>query len=124
MFESKLSVQFLGQDWSKCRLLSPLSYITRDRWIVAVPKGFVTDGASVPRVLWNIFPPWGEYARAAVVHDWLYHRQIVSRKRSDKIFLEAMADIGCPRRVRYTMWSGVRLGGWTIWHKRKRDRKK
>lgn len=36
-----------------------------------VPDGFVTDGASVPRALWWLFPPTGRYFLAAVVHDYL-----------------------------------------------------
>lgn len=34
-----------------------------------VPAGFITDGASVPRGLWNLFPPIGRYLVAAIVHD-------------------------------------------------------
>lgn len=38
---------------------------------VKVPGGFVTDGASVPRWAWPIFPPVGRYFAAAVVHDYV-----------------------------------------------------
>ena len=38
---------------------------------VFVPSGFVSDGASTPRLLWSIFPPVGRYFAAAVVHDYL-----------------------------------------------------
>lgn len=36
--------------------------------VIRVPKGFVTDLASIPRALWSVFPPDGDYAKAAVVH--------------------------------------------------------
>ena len=39
---------------------------------VTVPKGFITDGASVPQILWSLLPPEGEYFRAAIIHDRLY----------------------------------------------------
>jgi hypothetical protein len=34
-----------------------------------MPAGFETDGASVPRLLWWLFPPIGRYLLAALVHD-------------------------------------------------------
>ena len=39
---------------------------------VVVPTGFVTDLASIPRVFWSVLRPDGEYAYAAVIHDYLY----------------------------------------------------
>src|SRR5204863_998536 len=36
-------------------------------------EAMITNGANIPRVLWNIpgFAPF-DFARAAVIHDWLY----------------------------------------------------
>lgn len=37
-----------------------------------VPKGFVTDLASVPQILWSFgLSPSGPWIYAAVIHDWL-----------------------------------------------------
>lgn len=36
-----------------------------------IQKDFITDGATIPRFLWCLFPPTGRYFYAAVVHDWL-----------------------------------------------------
>ena len=38
---------------------------------ITVPKGFVTDLASVPRAMWAFIAPF-DVARAAIVHDLLY----------------------------------------------------
>lgn len=38
---------------------------------VSVPKGFLTDLASVPRPCWTFLAPW-DIARAAIIHDYLY----------------------------------------------------
>lgn len=38
---------------------------------LTVPAGFVYNGASVPQVLWSIFPPHA-LDRAAVFHDFIY----------------------------------------------------
>jgi len=40
---------------------------------VPIPTGFVSDLASIPRFLWPILPPWGEYDRAVAVHDFLWN---------------------------------------------------
>jgi len=45
------------------------------RFRVTVPAGFVTDLASVPRLLWAIVPRDGLYNGAAVVHDFLYQHR-------------------------------------------------
>ena len=39
--------------------------------VVYIEDGFLTDGASVPRVFWSIVPPWGMHGDACVVHDKL-----------------------------------------------------
>lgn len=42
---------------------------------VVVPKGFVTDLASIPRVFWSLLRPDGEYAYSAIIHDYMYWMQ-------------------------------------------------
>ena len=53
---------------------------------VTVPKGFITDMASVPRACWMFIAPF-DVARAAVIHDLLYKniRQYRWNWREDKI---------------------------------------
>lgn len=57
--------------------IEPMNYVignTNDR--IAVPKGFVTDFASIPQGLWSLgLSPHGRYGRAAVIHDYLYWSQ-------------------------------------------------
>lgn len=79
---------------------------------ITVPAGFVTDFASVPKLLWNILPPFGRYGKAAIVHDYLYRTQgYASKPVADAIFLEAMKALGVGRLTRYTMFYAVRLFG-------------
>ncbi len=79
--------------------------------IIHVPKGFITDFASIPRVFWNILPPWGEYGKAAVVHDYLYRSDTYpyTRKESDEVFLEAMKVLGVAWWKRNIMYYAVRV---------------
>lgn len=102
-------------------LLAPLRYysegLARE---VAVPAGFVTDFASVPRWVPIAYALFGGIAQAeAVVHDFLYRRGSgVTRAQADSTFLEAMTVMGKPARVRYPMYWGVRIGGWQHFHRK------
>lgn len=40
------------------------------KWVI-VPADYISDGASVPQIFWSLFPPFGVYLYAAVVHDYL-----------------------------------------------------
>ena len=91
---------------------------------VNIPEDFETDFASVPRGLWNLFPPDGKYSQAAVLHDFLYCKKgriksiignPVSRKTCDEIFLEAMQVLGVPWLSRHIIFLAVRACGWLPW---------
>src|SRR3990167_2187081 len=61
---------------------------------ITVPKGFITDLASVPPPASMLIPKSGLYNQAAVLHDYLYSVQTRTRLASDRIFLEAMKVLG------------------------------
>lgn len=90
--------------------------------IIAIPPGFVTDLASVPRIFWPIIGPSGRHAAAAVVHDFLYCTQDngkFTRREADYIFREAMLVSNTPVLRVWVMWAAVRLGGFIAWHRNK-----
>lgn len=76
-----------------------------------MPVGTVSDGASTPREIWDLIPPFGSYWRATYLHDYLYRLTKRDRKECDDILLEAMKDIGVPLLLRDAIYEGVRLGG-------------
>lgn len=91
-----------------------------DQKYVTVPKGFLTDGATVPRFLWGIFPPWGVYGQAAVTHDYLCttlsltkngDNPILKLKQDevDLLFEKAMQVLGTPWWKRKIMYWAVHL---------------
>lgn len=82
---------------------------------VTVPTGFVTDFASIPRIFWSLLRPDGEYAYAAVIHDFLYWTQTRSREVADEIFLRAMKDFGIGEATVQAIYKAVRLGGGPAW---------
>lgn len=78
---------------------------------IHVPAGYVTDLATVPRILWAIFPRDGEYAPAAIVHDYLYSSALISKRFADDIFNEASRECGTPTWRRLMMFTAVRIFG-------------
>lgn len=91
-------------------LLEPVAFPIEG---VTVPAGFVTDFASVPKILWSIFPPTGWYQRAALLHDYLYVCRVLpaSRWEADCAFLRQMRLDGVGARTRWTLFLAVRLFG-------------
>lgn len=86
-----------------------------------VPKGFIWDGASVPKLVQNVFPKWGDYSGAALMHDYMYRKEckeITKRNIADSIFLDNMKEDGVSWWRRYTIYWGVRAGGWASFKKR------
>lgn len=93
---------------------------------ITVAKGFETDMASVPRILWNVISPF-DTARAAVIHDYLYAKcrefwalnpEMTTevqkcRQIADDVFRDAMESLD-PRPSGWKIWAcyrAVRLFG-------------
>lgn len=83
---------------------------------VQVPVGFVTDFASIPRLFWSLLPTDGLYTYPAIIHDYLYWYQPVSREKADLIFRYAMEDFKINSATINTLYAGVRVGGGTAWN--------
>lgn len=123
-FSAKEQVQYskeasdaLGADYWMV-MESFVFYIGRkeDGRSVTIPKGFLTDGASVPRPLWSIIPPWGPWGQAAIVHDYLVEYMSISvnglpmaiqREYADILFLEMLIALGVPELKRKMMYAAV-----------------
>ena len=94
-------------------------YLENGEEIVRVPKGFITDFASIPRLFWSfIGHPTGRYGKAAIVHDWCYFKRVFTRKKCDQIFEEAMEVLGVNWFKRKAMYFSVRAFGWIPWRKK------
>ena len=100
-------------------LFQPLKYVTESGMKLIVPDGFVTDLASIPRILYSVIPVNGLHRSAAILHDYLYESQTYGRRKCDDLFLEAMKSSGVRYTQRMAMYIGVRIGGWVPWNKRK-----
>lgn len=78
---------------------------------ILVPKGYITDLTTVPRIFWVLFPPHGNYAKAAIIHDYLYSNALRTKKEADDIFLLGMEVLEVPYITRHILWWGAHIFG-------------
>jgi hypothetical protein len=119
--------KFLGQmeiapasqyDTSRWMLVNPVIYQSVvAQQIFIVPRGFVTDLASVPRIVPFAYALFGNTSNeAAVVHDYLYSApHSTTREMADAVLREASAVTRVAAWRRWPMWLGVRVFGWLHW---------
>lgn len=109
-FTTELDVRFIGE--YQFMLLSDLVYES-NKYIITCIKGFISDGASIPKSAWSIVGcPFGElYSKAAVLHDLLYRSGILSKDECDYLFYEAMLSCGVDRTKAKTMYYAVKEFG-------------
>ena len=113
-----------GTNWM---MLSPMIHEIgkNSPFVVIVPRGFVTDLASIPQplqILRGRNPNSGRYANAAVVHDYLYWRQDCTRAQADNIMAIAMMEAGVPALERALVHEAVRQFGQSSWNENRRAR--
>ena len=83
--------------------------------VITVPRGFITDGASIPRLLRFIASPYsGDHVKAAVLHDYLCRTNIINRRLADAIFYDAMIASGVKKHLAIIMHVGVRIGAYYL----------
>lgn len=121
---------------------SPGVYQTAAGGTVYIYVGFTTDGASVPRALWWLYPPFGDdYENAAVLHDYLYRHATqrlesggfeyygsdgghISRAEADALMREVMEVDGFRRTGRAVVYRSVRVGGGGAWRRYRAEEQK
>ena len=110
-----LVVSPANDEMTRWRLEGDVTVCLEDGKCFTVPKGFITDFASVPRCFWSLIPPMGRYGKAALLHDYLYNTKSVSRREADRIFLKTMLMMEVPKWKAYVMYVAVRVFGWLRW---------
>ena len=117
MYDGDLVVKALpdGKRWEITQPFRFITHLQKD-WMT-VRAGFITDFASIPKVLFSVFggAATGKFRKAAVCHDYLYHTQQLSRGQSDMIFLILMIADDVPYWKAYLMYAAVRVFGGKAW---------
>lgn len=80
---------------------------------ILIPKGYITDGASIPRIFWNIYPPnKAEYLSAALVHDYLTDLAVKGLRsflEVDRIFKDMLVELSVSKLDVFLLYTSVRL---------------
>ncbi len=117
-FQSPLIVRYEdGYTWT---VMEEFVYVS-PRIALRIPRGFETDFASIPRVIWRwMYPTDRRIGKPAVVHDFLYRTpaMVFTRQQADHELREAMNCVGANRFDRNAVYWAVRAGGASAWKHR------
>lgn len=102
-------------DGSNWHLLEKVEW-TKGGVRAEVPKGFVTDFASVPAPFRAFLPKWEKYGTPGIIHDYLYRSQHVSRADADRYMLHTMEFMNVPWPKRYLIYGVLRAFGGFAWN--------
>ena len=91
--------------------------ITVNNIKIVVPKYFQYDGASIPRVGWQVtYTPFDpDVMLPSLIHDWLFYNHQVPRDIADDIFYRLLKDNGVSGLKANIMWGAVRTAGSLFW---------
>lgn len=81
--------------------------LSTDKFIT-VPKGFITDLASIPRIMWSFgLSPIDAYMSPAVIHDYLYWDQRCTKEEADAVLGLSMVESEVNPSKQFAVYSGV-----------------
>ena len=101
-----------------------------------IPKGFIFDGASIPRPLWWFLSPVGLLLIPGLIHDWGYKHNLSGgrkanisnrktcrawRKHWDILFRQIIKEVTGTTIIPWIAWAAVRIGGWKAWNEHRRN---
>lgn len=118
----EITLNYIGGKGGKYwEVAQPITHTLSNGDIIAIPKGFKTDLSSVPKILWGLFPPFGNFLLAALVHDYLYVvRYDNDRKFADKEMLVISNKLHSKTLLNKIdnklRFYAVRLFGWIYWN--------
>ena len=102
------------------KLAAPFVFVS-SKGKLEVPAGFLTEGMSIPPVMWSWCNPFAKGFEISVFHDYFYAEENIygfTRKEADDLFLEGMSACGVPWLKRQAIYRAVRLFGWRYYKPR------
>jgi hypothetical protein len=101
------------EDERRMVLLDEFTYVDPKgrKWVA--PKGYKTDGASIPKAAWSIVggPFEGQYREAAVIHDVYCESKTEPWRDVHRIFYYANRAAGVSEKKSKILYGAVMIGG-------------
>lgn len=102
----------INEDVGRWRVIKP--YVASMRYDgrgfdIYVPEGFITDQASVPKVIWPLIPPFGRHTFASVIHDHCCVHALDSMRFATEAFNSFLYLNSVPNPKRFLMVKAVGL---------------
>lgn len=88
-----------------------------------IPKGFLTDFLSVPRIARSFVDIWGVEGPCYVGHDWDYWIELVARSQADADAYAISRLCGTPWLRAQMTYRALQGFGWIGWNGDAKDRK-
>ena len=121
----------------KWELLEDWEYEQLDNELaILIPKGFVFDGASIPRILWGLLSPTGLLLIPGLIHDFAYrydylwaidsdgkickHEEGAGRKHWDLMFQKVGLVVNGMPVIDKLAWLALALFGSIAWNKNRK----
>jgi len=105
---------------NRYKLTHDIVYVYKNKEMI-VPKGMLTDGASIPRIFWTLVgsPYQPRHLKAAIIHDYLYLKhegKRKARKEADDLFYCILREDGVNKVRSWLMWAALRTAAWFYWN--------
>lgn len=102
-----------------------------DQPVIVIPKGFVFDGASIPRPLWGVLSPTGLLLIPGLIHDFAYrydylwaldaqgrvykYKENAGQWVWDSLFRRVGIEVNGIALIDTLAWAALVLLGWLSW---------
>lgn len=112
-------------------------YLPETNQTYVIPKDFIFDGASIPKVLRSFLSPVGLLLVPGIIHDFAYHYEYVwvrkqdgsvkkadeklGRKHWDELFIAVGNHVNGVFIINFLAWFALTLGGWWAWKNNRND---
>lgn len=122
MIDVVLKYNYNSKPFKQWFLEKSVEYTLSNGDSIIIPEGFETDLSSSPRFLWSLFPPYGNFILAALVHDYLYvvkYRRDIdgafkAQRFIDREMLFISNQMNKNKVGNYIRFAAVRLFGWLL----------
>jgi hypothetical protein len=118
----------VGRRWE---VVEDWTYQLDEETEIFIPKGFVFDGASIPRIFRPLLSPMGIFLIPSVIHDYSYQKNMLTKisdgKKTpykyhagkwhwDSVFYKISRDVNGLKIVSFFAWFALVIGGGAAWY--------